>query len=211
VPGVTRDDALLAGVRVLDMTSGIAGPVATLLLAEAGADVVKVEPRENPDRRRAGFATWNRSKRSIVVEPGDGFGGLDELLASADVVVHELGPAAARRAGLDDVPLAARHPRLVVCSVLGWPANHPDADRPADELLTMARLGVLDEQFAMRGREGPVYVRFPLGSWGAAYLAAIGVLARLRVRDRTGQGGEVVSGLPGMVTRPRAGSSSSTT
>jgi crotonobetainyl-CoA:carnitine CoA-transferase CaiB-like acyl-CoA transferase len=75
-----------------------------------------------------------------------------------------------------------------VTSVLGWPANHADAERPTDELLTMARLGVLDEQFAMR-RDGPVFVRFPLGSWGAAYLAAIGVLSRLRARERTGRGG----------------------
>jgi crotonobetainyl-CoA:carnitine CoA-transferase CaiB-like acyl-CoA transferase len=195
VPDVTSDDALLAGLQVLDLTTGIAGPVATLLLAEAGADVVKVESRDGADRRRPGFATWNRSKRSIVLEAGDRPGVLDELLASADVVVHELGPTEARRAGLDDASLAARHPRLVVCSVLGWPANHPDADRPPDELLTMARLGVLDEQFAMRGREGPVYVRFPLGSWGAAYLAAIGVLARLRVRDRTGRGGGVHTSL----------------
>jgi crotonobetainyl-CoA:carnitine CoA-transferase CaiB-like acyl-CoA transferase len=195
VPDVTSDDPLLAGVQVLDLTTGIGGPVATLLLAEAGADVVRVEPRDDADRHRPGFATWNRSKRSIVAGGGDGSGVPDELLAVADVVVHELGPAAAREAGLDDASLAARHPRLVVCSVLGWPANHPDADRPVDELLTMARLGVLDEQFAMRGREGPVYVRFPLGSWGAAYLAAIGILARLRVRDRTGRGGGVHTSL----------------
>jgi crotonobetainyl-CoA:carnitine CoA-transferase CaiB-like acyl-CoA transferase len=183
--GVGPGEPLLAGLRVVDLTNGIAGPVATLLLAEAGADVVKVERPGNPDRRQPGFSTWNRSKRSVVAA---GDGSIDELLAGADVVVHEMGPAAAHQAGLDDATLAIRHPRLIVCSVLGWPANHPDADRPPDELLTMARLGVLDEQFAMR-RDGPVFVRFPLGSWGAAYLAAIGVVARLWVRDRTGRGG----------------------
>ena len=187
---MSSSDALLAGVRVVDMTTGIAGPVATMLLAEAGADVVKVERPDGADRARPGFRTWNRSKRSIVLDIDDDAdrGTLGRLLAAADVFVHELAPAAARAAGLDDAALAADHPRLVVSSVLGWPANHPDAERPADELLSMARLGVLDEQFAM-GRDGPVFVRFPLGSWGAAYLAAIGVLARLRARDLTGRGG----------------------
>jgi crotonobetainyl-CoA:carnitine CoA-transferase CaiB-like acyl-CoA transferase len=181
---------LLDGVRVLDLSTGIAGPVATLLLAEAGADVVKVEPPGNPDRRQPGFRTWNRSKRSVELELGTDAGReqLDALLAAADVLVHELGPAEARRQGLDDATLGERFPRLVVSSVLGWPAGHPLADGPVDELLAMARLGILDEQFAM-GRDGPVYVRFALGGWCAAYLAAIGILARLRVRDGCGRGG----------------------
>jgi len=183
---------LLAGVRVLDLTTGIAGPVACLLLAEAGADVVKVEhpTRHVHDRERPGFLTWNRSKRSIALDLDDAGDRrtLDELLAAADVLVHELAPSAAAVTGLDDAALADRHPHLVVTSVLGWPANHPDAEQPTDELLAMARLGVLDEQFAMR-RDGPVLVRFPLGSWCAAYLAAVGVLARLRARASTGRGG----------------------
>jgi crotonobetainyl-CoA:carnitine CoA-transferase CaiB-like acyl-CoA transferase len=185
-------DGLLSGVRVLDVTTGIAGPGACLLLAEAGADVVKVEHPTGHlrDRERAGFLTWNRSKRSIVLDPGADTDRrtLEDLLAAADVLVHELPPSEAAARGLDDAALAERHPHLVVCSVLGWPADHPDAERPTDELLAMARLGVLDEQFAMR-RDGPVFVRFPLGSWCAAYLAAIGILARLRARPNSGRGG----------------------
>jgi len=166
--------------------------VACLLLAEAGADVVKVEHpiRHAEDRARPGFLTWNRSKRSIALDIHDeeDRATLEGLLAAADVLVHELGPSAAAAAGLDAGALADRHPQLVVASVLGWPANHLDAELPTDELLAMARLGLLDEQFAMR-REGPVFVRFPIGSWCAAYLAAIGVLARLRAREASGRGG----------------------
>ena len=181
---------LLAGVRVLDLTTGIAGPVATLLLAEAGADVVKLEPPANPDRERPGFRTWNRSKRSVELDlaTDEGRHRLEALLGAADVLVHELGPTAAANLDLDDAALAERHPGLVVSSVLSWPANHPLADSPVDELLAMARMGILDEQFAMR-REGPVYIRFALGGWCAGYLAAIGVLARLHARGAVGTGG----------------------
>ncbi len=166
--------------------------MACLLLAEAGADVVKVEHpiRHAEDRARPGFLTWNRSKRSIALDIHDeeDRATLEGLLAAADVLVHELGPSAAAAAGLDAGALADRHPQLVVASVLGWPANHPDAELPTDELLAMARLGLLDEQFAMR-RDGPVFVRFPIGSWCAAYLATIGILARLRARTTSGRGG----------------------
>ena len=104
------------------------------------------------------------------------------------MLVHELGPTAAGAAGLDDASLAARHPNLIVSSVLSWPANHPDADRPVDETLAMARLGIFDEQLPwLRG--GPTYLRFPLGSWGAVYTAASGIVARLISRGRTGVAG----------------------
>jgi crotonobetainyl-CoA:carnitine CoA-transferase CaiB-like acyl-CoA transferase len=183
-------DSTLEGVRILDMTVGLAPAVATLLLAESGADVVKLEPPEpGPDRALAGFRTWSRSKRSAVVDLGTAGGraDLERFLAGADVLVHELGPVRAEALGLDDASLSRRHPHLIVSSVLSWPANHPDADRPVDELLAMARLGVCDEQMPVR-RDGPVYVRFPLGSWCAAYLAAAGILARL---IRAGRGGPV--------------------
>ncbi len=182
---------ILDGIRILDMSTGIAGPVATMLLAEVGADVVKVElPRPGPDREEPGFRTWNRSKRSVALDlaSDDGRAELEKLLAAADVFVHQLGPTAAKAAGLDDAGLAARHPNLIVSSVLSWPANHPDADRPVDETLAMARLGIFDEQLPWL-RPGPIFVRFPLGSWGAVYTAATGIVARLISRGRTGLAG----------------------
>ncbi len=183
-------DAVLAGVRVVDLSDGIAGPTAAMVLAEAGAEVVMVEPPGGRRIRSApGFRTWGRSKESVVadIESPDGRARLDALLAGADVLVHSYGPTLAAELGLDDATLTARHPELIVSSVLGWPANHACADNPVDDLLTLARLGILDEQQGRRA--GPIYVRFPLGSWGAVWLAAIGIVARLVARGRTGAAG----------------------
>ena len=164
--------------------------MSTLLLAEAGADVVAVEPPGgNAIRARAGFQTWMRSKRSVVLDldQPDDRASLDDLLAAADVVVHNYGPTRARELGLDDQTLAARHPQLIVSSMLSWPANHPEADMPVDELLALARLGLLDEQQGYR--DGPIFLRCPIGSWCASHLGAIGILARLIARERTGRAG----------------------
>ena len=186
----TNDAGILDGIRIVDLSDGIAGPVSTLLLAEAGADVVAVEPPGGLRiRGEAGFHTWLRSKRSVVldVDQPDDRARLDDLLAAADVVVHNYGPTRARELGLDDATLAARHPQLIVSSMLSWPANHAEADMPVDELLALARLGLLDEQQGYR--DGPIFLRCPIGSWCASHLGAIGILARLIARERTGRAG----------------------
>ena len=187
---------ILNDVRIVDLSDGIAGPTATMVLAEAGADVVLVEPPGGVTTRSLpGFKTWNRSKQSVVLDVHEAAGRerLDALLAGADVLVHSLSPTKARELGLDDASLAAAHPHLIACSVLAWPANHPDAELPVDDLLALARMGVLDEQQGLR--EGPIYVRFPLGSWGAVWLAAMGIMARLIVRGRTGSAGPIHTSL----------------
>jgi crotonobetainyl-CoA:carnitine CoA-transferase CaiB-like acyl-CoA transferase len=195
-------EGILAGVRILDMSWGLAGPVATQLLAEVGADVIKIEPPAgDPARASAGFATWNRSKRGAVLDLADqrGRDRLESLLASADVLVHGLRPAKAKGLGLDDASLAGRHPRLVTCSVLGYPIGHPDAERAGYDLLVQARSGLMDEQLGYR--DGPIALRFPLPSWGAAYLAAAGIVTRLIVRERSGIGGSAhTSLLQGMLS-----------
>jgi crotonobetainyl-CoA:carnitine CoA-transferase CaiB-like acyl-CoA transferase len=182
---------ILDGIRVIELADGIAGPVAGMLLAAAGADVVKVEaPGGAATRSTPGFATWNRAKRSVVVDATgpEGLAALGDLLAGADALIHGLSPAAAARCGLDDTTLAERFPALVVCAVTGYPAGHPDAEFPASDVLVLARSGLMDEQMPV-GRSGPTYLRIPLASWGATYLAASGVLARLIARERTGRGG----------------------
>ena len=180
---------VLSGLTVLDLTEELAGPVATRLLAEVGADVVKVEPPHGDVVRGccpAAFATWNRSKTAITLDVTQDTDSstLDELLAVSDVVVHNFTPCQASQRGLDDDSLARRFPKLIVASVTGYPPGHPDAERVGDEILVQARLGAMDEQQALR--EGPMFVRMPFASWCAAYLLAAGIVVRLLERHATG-------------------------
>lgn len=187
-PGVVP--SILDGVRVLDLCPSLPGQVATLMLAEAGAEVIKVEPPGgDPLRGSAAFSTWNRSKRSVVADLDDapGRARLDRLLAGADVIVHAFTPRRAERLGLDDDVLGSRFPALVVCSILSAPVGHVDAAEPSHDILVQARLGLMDEQ--QGHRPGPVYSRLPLPSWGACFLATAGILARLIAREHTGRGG----------------------
>ena len=181
---------ILDDVVVVDATWGLAGPVAAMFLADAGARVIKVEPPGgDPLRWSPGFATWNRSKQSVVLDLCDS-GDRDRLhgmLRSADVFLHGLTPSRAERVGLDDDELTRMYPRLVVAAVTGYPSDHPDCDRPAHDILVQARSGLMDEQIV--DRPGPAFSRLPLPSWGAAYLSVIGVLARLHARTRTHRGG----------------------
>jgi crotonobetainyl-CoA:carnitine CoA-transferase CaiB-like acyl-CoA transferase len=149
--------APLDGIRVIDASRVLAGPFATMLLADLGADVIKVEPPEGDetrawgppwwgdpaDRRSAYFASVNRNKRSVVLDlkAEAGRGTFDRLLATADLLVHNYRPGTASRLGLDADAIHARHPNLVVASVGGFPGA--DADRPAYDLLAQAMSGLM--------------------------------------------------------------------
>lgn len=190
--------AILSGIKIVDLTQGLAGPVATRLLAEAGADVAKIEPPGGDVARHrcpAGFATWNRSKDSLVLDVWTpaGRSSLEDLLTHADVIVHDLTPSQAVEIQVDDATLRDRHPRLIVAALSGYPVNHPDANRANDEMLVQARLGAMGEQQGVR--PGPVFIRMPFASWCAAHLLACGVLARLIHRRTTGRAGAVHTSL----------------
>ena len=197
---------ILDGIDIVDLSSGLAGPVATQILAEAGADVVKVErPRGDPLRHLhpAAFATWNRSKRSVVLDLADGGdrGSLDGLLASADVVVHDLRPSGAARLGLDDAGLGERFRRLVVCGVTGYPPNHADAERPGYDLLVQARGGLMDSP----GWVGPGALR--VADAGAELVRGIaggGRHTRPAHRQRAHRGGRGGPHQPAGGAAPRA-------
>ena len=129
-PGVHRPP--LEGVRVVDATTVVSGPYGTLLLADLGADVVKVEspagdsardlgPRAHPGMA-AVFLTCNRNKRSVVLDltTDDGRRALKELCDHADVFVHNMRVEAAARCGADPDTLRAGHPELIHCAIRGW-------------------------------------------------------------------------------------------
>ncbi len=180
-------DAALSGVRIIDLGGSIAVTVASMILADAGADVVMVEPPGGSTLGALpGFRTWGRNKRCVRIDltTPAGRDELDSLLTNADVLLHSITPTEAARLGLTDDSLAAAHPNLIVSGVLAWPAGHAMADAPVDDTLMLARLGVLDEQLGRR--DGPIYVRFPLGTWPAAWLAVVGIMARIVSRGRTG-------------------------
>ena len=140
----------LRGVRILDLTRLLPGAYATLLLADLGADVIKIEDPRGGDgmRRVAGnlyFELLNRNKRSVTLDLR--FAGarpvLDALIAKSDVLVESFRPSTARRLGVDGPTLIARHPRLVCASISGFGATGPYAERAAHDINYQALAGLL--------------------------------------------------------------------
>src|ERR1700709_1235790 len=108
----------LNGTRVLDLTWGLAGPAGVLLLAEHGADVIKVEPPGgDPYRAFPGYRVWNRSRRSVALDlkSPEGLTSFRQLLATTDVLVESFSPGVMARLGLDYDSLAAEFPQLIYC------------------------------------------------------------------------------------------------
>ncbi|RYY25847.1 MAG: CoA transferase [Sphingomonadales bacterium] len=180
---------ILKGLRVLDLGAGQAASVAGLLLAQSGATVIKLD-RDDAKLSKVQDALWNRYKQREPFDPAT----LDTRIAAADALIHDFIPDEAATLGLDAASLSTRFPTLIHVAIGGWPAGHPHANRPVSDAMVLAEAGLLDEQKAV-GREGPIWLRFPLGSAHAAYLAAIGVLARLYALRRTGKGGPVHTSL----------------
>jgi alpha-methylacyl-CoA racemase len=181
----------LDGVRVLDLTRLLPGAYATLLLADLGADVVKVEdPRRGDpmrnlpalgDGRTRYFELLNRNKRSITLDlrSPDAASVLAALASHSDVVIDSFRPSTARRLGVDAAILAAAHPRLICASISGFGQSGPDAERAAHDLNYQALAGLLRPP----ALPGPL-----IGDIGAATQAALRILAALIQRDRTGCG-----------------------
>jgi alpha-methylacyl-CoA racemase len=190
----------LSGVRVLDLTRLVPGAFATLMLAEMGADVIKVEDPRGGDPMRHfpplldGRGVYdlllNRGKRSVALdlrEPANA-AVLDRLVSRADIVVESFRPATAKRLGVSADQLRARYPRLIHCSITGYGQTGPYADRPGHDLNYVALSGVL-------GLDRPSPARLPrmfvADVGGGAMSSVIGVLAALYSRERTGEGASI--------------------
>jgi crotonobetainyl-CoA:carnitine CoA-transferase CaiB-like acyl-CoA transferase len=186
------------GVRVVDVSSSIAGPTATQLLAALGADVVKVEPLAGDHARAWGppflqgegamFLASNAGKRSLAVDLGNERGReiVLRLVDGADVFLQSLRPGAAERHGLGASELRARNPRLVHCSIGAFGAHGPLSDQPGYDPLLQAASGIMS---VTGERDGPpVRVGVSLVDLGTGVWAALGVLAALYERERTGVG-----------------------
>jgi crotonobetainyl-CoA:carnitine CoA-transferase CaiB-like acyl-CoA transferase len=186
----------LDGVRILDLSWGIAGPLGVLLLAEQGADVVKVEPPGgDPFRAYSGYAVWNRSRRSVTLDlkRPEGLEAFGRLAADADVIVETFRPGVADRLGIGYDAMSALNPRIVYLSCPGYPEGHRLADRPGYDALVQASSG---QQWEQPGwRMGPIFLHMPMPSMGALFLVSSGILAALYRREETGRGQHVRTSL----------------
>ena len=182
----------LAGLRILDLSGGIAGPLGVQMLAEHGADVLKIEPPGGrSDRSSPASRTYNRSRRNVTVEleTDEGREIFSELCATADVVVESFSTATRARFGLGAEALGAAHPHLVICSIPAWPTGSRFEELPGWEALIHARSG---QQLENTGfRPGPVFLGSAVASYGAAMLVPTAIMSALLARDRTGAGQRV--------------------
>lgn len=189
----------LSGLRILDCSRVLAGPFATMLLADLGADVIKLEPPagdesrgwgppwwgDPAERRSAYFASVNRNKRSIVVDlrTDAGRSVLDRIAAKADLLVHNARPSSASRLGLDLARLQETHPALVVAAVGGFAGTNTEL--PAYDLLAQAMSGLMSVTGAPDGP--PLKVGVAVLDLLAGLELAVGALANLLGRARGGE------------------------
>ena len=194
----------LGGIRILDLTRLLPGGYATLLMADLGADVIKIERRGGGDFARrydtavkglSSYFVWlNRGKRSLTLDlkHPDAIKVLQALVARADVLVQNLGPGAIERLGLGFDTLRATYPRLVICSISGFGRGGPYEQRKAFDLLLQGETGVI----ATTGQpDAPAKLGLSVGDIGAGVYGAMGTLAALYQRQTTGQGGLVETSL----------------
>ncbi len=197
----------LEGLVLIDLASGIAGPYAAMLLADMGAECIKVEPRQGDSARGLpGFLVWNRGKRSLTLnlETDEGREIVHRLAEKADVVVGSFSPRRAERLGLDYQSLSRLNPRLVYCAIPPFGENGPLSEKPGDEGVIAALAGIMAGQGGPGGP--PVFVTLPLASYGTAFLSAYGVAAALYVRETSGSGQKVeVSLLSGALAMQAGG------
>ncbi len=194
----------LDGLRVLDVTQVMAGPFCTMLLADFGADVVKIEPPGGDSTRSMpgavgtdspSFNAVNRGKRSVVLnlKTAEGRSALQRLARTADVFVENYRPGVLAGFGLDYPSLATINPKLIYASVSGYGQTGPDARKGGFDLVAQGVSGIM----SITGEPGgpPIKAGVPLTDLGAGLFALVGILAALVHRDRTGRGQQVDTSL----------------
>ena len=190
----------LQGVRVVDLTRILSGPFCTLLLADMGSEVIKVEPPGGDPLRAQGaiveglswyFAAFNRNKCSVVLNLRSAAGkeALRRLIATADVVVDNFRPGVMADLGLDWPQLAALRPGIIHTSVTGFGERGPYADRPAFDFIAQAMSGFMSCNGTLE--TGPMRSGAPISDLVAGLYAALGTVAALYRRTQTGQGERV--------------------
>jgi len=178
----------LEGIRVLDLSSYIAGPYAAMLLGDQGAEVIKLErPKGDPYRKVPGFLVWNRGKRSITVDlkKKEGQKIAQELAKRSDIVIESFQPGVADRLAVGFETLRSLNPRLVYCAISGFGEKGPHKDKPGYDPIVASLAAVYADQGL---KDNPVFVALPLTSYFTALMAVQGLTTALLARDITGKG-----------------------
>ncbi|MQA93984.1 MAG: CoA transferase [Streptosporangiales bacterium] len=190
----------LEGIVVADLSRVLAGPFATMMLADLGAEVIKVEHPERGDDTRAwgppdagGEAAYylalNRGKQGLAIDvkDPDGLRIVQDLCDRADVVIENFRPGVADRLGLGSAAVRERNPGVVYCSISGFGARRKPADRPGFDAVIQAESGLMH----ITGEESPTKVGVAITDVLTAFNATVAILAALRHRDRTGEGDHI--------------------
>src|SRR5215472_7185138 len=193
----------LAGIKVVDLTRYLAGPFCTQILGDYGAEILKIEPVENP-RGEIGdtqgpdsyfFLSTNRSKKSVrlAIKKPEGREILLRLIDAADVVVDNFRPGVMRALGLDYETLAARNPRIITCSISGFGSTGPLRDFPGFDQIAQGMSGLMSVTGTVES--GPTRVGIAICDLLGGIWAAQGILLALEARHRTGRGQRVETSL----------------
>ena len=190
----------LSGIRVLDLSRLLPGPYASLILADLGAEVIKVEDTQGGDYIRAmpphvdgvgaWFASLNRNKRSVALDfkHAEGRAALLDLAAGADVVLESFRPGVLDKLGAGYEVMRARNPKLVYCAITGYGYDSPYRERAGHDLNYLAIAGVLGVNGSQRDGSPQLSGAQMADIAGGSLFAVISMLAALRVAERTGQG-----------------------
>ena len=196
----------LSHIKVVEISVAMAGPFCGMMLADYGADVVKIERVGHGDDSRAWpphfhggmshyYASANRNKRSVALDlkDQDGVAVARRLIEDADVVIDNYRFGALARAGLDYESLAAASPRLIYCSISGFGASGPRRDDPANDLFMQAFSGGMSITGEIGG--GPMKMGLSVADIGAGLMGTVGIMMALEARHRTGRGQRVDTSL----------------
>ena len=205
----------LEGVRILDLTHMLSGPYASMILADLGAETIKVEPLTGEGTRRllatdpkhsldgmgAYFLTLNRNKKSVAIDLKNERGRalFYRLVGVSDIVISNFTPGVPERLGIDYRSLAAVNPRIIACTVTGFGSSGPGHRRPAFDQVAQATGGGMS--ITGTDRRNPIRAGIPIGDLGGGMFGVMGVLAALYERERSGRGQEVdISMLDGQIS-----------
>jgi len=198
-----------SGLVVLDFSWGMAGGLATAVLADFGAEVLKLEPPTgDPFRSHPAWIAWNRGKKSAALnlKTAEGRSQVHRLAVHADIVIESFRPGVSKRLGIDYSALSEINPRLVYTSISGWGQNGPLSHIAGYEGVVAAKSGRMMTFEGQLNRSGPAFAAVQVGSWAASQAAVRGILAALLRRDTTGRGQWVqTSILQGMIPYDLAG------